>query len=362
MKIMHILWGLKYGGAENMLVDIINRQCLTHAIEVVLINNNAEKDLLKQIDSSINITRINRPLKTKNFFYILKLNLHILFSRADIIHFHQENIIRYLPVRFLKRNLCLTVHGILMNIPEVKQFRFVFAISDKVKEEVLRKTGKEAVLVPNGVDIQSFNRKKEHNLDCFRIVQIGRLDHLYKGQHLTLMALHYLINNYNYTKIHLDIIGEGESEKYLKELTTNLNINAYVTFLGNCTKEFIRENLTYYELLVQPSLLEGFGLTIVEAMSAMTPTLISNVDGMQMISKNGELSYTFQSGDANDLAEKMIAIIRLPEMDKKALISKAYNYASSHFDIAVTANNYLKNYEMILSNTKKRKRHENSDT
>ena len=352
MKIIHIVWGLRYGGAETMLVDIINRQCLKHNVELLIENLDIDNDLLSLIDSRAKIITINRPRGSRNPYYVLKTNFILLFSGADIIHVHQENMIRYLLVRFLKKNLCLTVHCVRMDVAEVKLFKHIFAISTKVKEEILRKTGKEAVLVPNGIDVQGFNRKKE-NHPGFRMVQIGRLDHKHKGQDLTLKAIHNLVTQYNYTAMHLDVIGVGDSEKYLKELADDLNITTYVTFLGSCTKDYIKENLTNYDLLLQPSLWEGFGLTIIEAMSAMTPTLISNVDGMKMISKDGELSYTFQSGNTDDLTQKIMSIIQLSENERQILANKAYEHVAANYDISSTANNYLKNYEIILTKAKK---------
>jgi glycosyltransferase involved in cell wall biosynthesis len=341
-----------------MLIDIVNGQCRNHTIEILLINDDVDESLLKLIDTSITITRINRPLKSKNPFYVLALNYRILFSRADIIHFHQENTIRYLPVRFLKRNICLTVHSTAMDVAEVKQFKFIFSISEKVKEEVRYKTGKEAVLIPNGTNISSFDRKKDYDPNLFKIVQIGRLDHLQKGQHIAVRAFHQIIKKQGCLHVSLDFIGEGDSETYLRNLSNQLNINSYITFVGNQSKEYIRKHLSSYDLLIQPSIVEGFGLTVLEAMSAMVPTLISNVDGMQTISNNGELSYVFQSGNADDLAQKIISIIQLSEVERKALSVKAYDYVSAHFDIALTVDNYLNNYETILSKIKK---YENTD-
>jgi len=361
MKIMHVLWGLKYGGAETMLVDIVNRQCRNHTVEILLINDDVNELLLKQIDSSIPVVKINRPLKNKNFFYILKLNSLVLFSAADIIHFHQENIIRYLFVRFLKRNFCLTVHSNVMDVAYVKQFKFIFAISTKVKEEIWYKTGREAVLIPNGIDIQKFNKKKKYHSECFRIVQIGGLNHLWKGQHIALEALRQIVQIHGYQYVHLDFIGDGDSKGYLQELSNQLNMNSYITFEGNRSREYIQKNLSSYNLLIQPSIIEGFGLAVLEAMAAMVPTLISDVEGMKMISKNGELSYTFQSGNTDDLAQKIIYIIHLPVIKMKSLTYKAYNYVSAHFDITSTSDNYLRNYELILNNIKKTA-YENSNT
>jgi len=350
MKIMHILWGLKYGGAETMLIDIINRQCLEHEVELLIVNQDIDPNLLSQINPQIKIRKINRPIKSKNPFYILKLNFLLLFSKVDIIHSQMDNIIKYFPFYSLKNNLCLTVHCVRLGYKGIYKYNHIFAITEEVHNSVKKQTGIEAKVVHNGIETKKFNVKKINITDGkFNIVQIGRLDHLHKGQHLTLSAIHQLITQYHYMDIHLDVIGEGESEKYLKELADSLNINAYVTFLGNRTKEYIRENLTNYNLLVQPSLWEGFGLTIIEAMSSMTPTLISNVDGMKTASRDGAFSYTFQSGDVEDYAEKLYRIIQQPAKEREMLAEKAYKYVCDHFDISITVANYLEQYRQIIS-------------
>jgi glycosyltransferase involved in cell wall biosynthesis len=355
MKITHVLWSLKYGGAETMLVDIVNGQCRQHDVEILLINDNIDNSLLEQIDPTIQISRINRPLKSRNVFYLIKLNLLILFSHSDIIHFHQDDIIRYIPVYFLKRNLCLTVHSVELGTKQdLNRYNFVFAVSEDVRQRVLQEAQRDSIVILNGINIQKFNTKKRvEETEIFKIAQIGRLNHLHKGQHIALMAIHQLVTKYNYTKIHLDIIGEGDSYEYLKNLAMDLSIQPYVTFCGNKTKDYIRENLSHYDLLIQPSFWEGFGLVIIEAMSAMTPTLISNVDGMKTISQEGRLSYTFQPGDVDDFAEKLYQIIHTSISAREKLAEEAYNFVLDNFDISATINNYLASYADILTRIKR---------
>ncbi|GHU90955.1 glycosyl transferase [Bacteroidia bacterium] len=348
MKIIHIVWGLKYGGTETMSVDIVNRQCLEHEVELLIINNEVEKSLIDLIHPKVRIIRINRPPSSKNPWYIVKLNLIILQSRADIIHAQVDNFVQFYYLHFLKKNLCLTVHCVHLGYQQIQQYDCVFAITEEVRDSLKKQTGVESIIIHNGIDTRQFNTKKKIDPEQFKIVQIGRLNHLHKGQHLTLQALHLLVYQYKRTNIRLDIIGEGQSEKYLQELTDELKIRQYVRFLGSKTKEYIRENLSDYDLLVQPSLWEGFGLTIIEAMSAMTPTLISNVDGMHTASKNGEMSYTFKSDDTNDFAQKIDDIIRRPFSEKEILATKAHHFALKNFDISTTVNNYLKYYQDVI--------------
>ncbi len=39
MKILHLVFSLNTGGAENMLIDIVNEQVKTHQIVLVIVNN-----------------------------------------------------------------------------------------------------------------------------------------------------------------------------------------------------------------------------------------------------------------------------------------------------------------------------------
>ena len=349
MKIIHLLWGLKYGGAETMSIDIINRQCLENEVELLIVNRDIDPDLLSLIDPRVKIRTINRPLRSKNPFYILKLNFLLLFSKADIIHSQMDDIIKYFPFYFLKNNLCLTVHCVRLGYKGIKKYNQIFAISEEVKESIRKQTGIEAIVVYNGIETKKFNINKRSITDGkFKIVQIGRLDHFHKGQDLTLKAVQRLITHYDCTEVHLDIIGEGESEKYLRKLTDQLKINEYVTFCGTRTKNYILENLTNYDLLVQPSFWEGFGLTIIEAMSAMTLTLISNVDGMKTVSSNGLYSYTFQSGNVDDYAEKLFQIIQSPTTEREIFAQEACQYAYKNFDISFTVENYQNQYRRII--------------
>lgn len=343
---MHILWELRYGGAETMLVDIANLQSLDNEVEVLIINNDIEVSLFETLNERIKVKKINRPAQNYNPFYILKLNAIIAFSNADVFHFHHNNLINYIPASVLKKNRCLTVH--CLDTQYIRRYDHVFAISEAVKKMIKQETGIDASLVENGVDINRFRKQKNKQNTVFRIVQIGRLAHEYKGQHLSLSAIDLLVNRYNCKNIHLDIIGWGVSEKYLKDMAKHLNITDYVSFLGMRDKNYLGEHLADYDLLVQPSLWEGFGLTIIEAISALTPTLLSNIDGMNTVSQDGKYTYTFKNNDVEDYAENIYKIINLPSEKREEMAEKAYNFALDNFDIAITVKKYLALYEQII--------------
>ncbi|MDR0612145.1 MAG: hypothetical protein LBG45_01445 [Dysgonamonadaceae bacterium] len=128
----------------GILVDIANLQAINNEVEILIINSDIEQSLLATLNKNIKVRRINCPARSRNPFYIMKLNVIIAFSNADIFHFHQDNLINYILVRVLKRNLCLTVHCVTLDIKCIHKYDYVFAISEAVKESVKRKTGIDA--------------------------------------------------------------------------------------------------------------------------------------------------------------------------------------------------------------------------
>lgn len=49
MKIVHLVWSLKLGGSETMLVNIANEQCKTERVTIIIINEFYNKKLLESI-------------------------------------------------------------------------------------------------------------------------------------------------------------------------------------------------------------------------------------------------------------------------------------------------------------------------
>jgi glycosyltransferase involved in cell wall biosynthesis len=239
----------------------------------------------------------------------------------------------------------LTVHdsGVVIKFPQL--FRSIISISESVRNDLINRQAIASTVVLNGVDINLFRRKrklKESSFENFKIVQVSRLRHTKKGQHLLLFAIK-ILRQLGLKNISVDFIGEGPSLYLLKELVSELGIESQVNFLGLQSREFIADHLCDYDLLIQPSFYEGFGLTIVEAFSARVPVLVSNIEGPNEIINNGEFGFSFESGDVDDLVAKIQYIHS--NIDLASFKSDlAYNTRLSDFDINTTAQKYLSIY------------------
>lgn len=145
------------------------------------------------------------------------------------------------------------------------------------------------------------------------------------------------------------IIGAAKDDhQFLNKLAQSLGIGDRVFFTGFVPYEDLPYFYNAAELFVYPSLYEGFGLPILEAMCCGTPTITSNVSSIPEVAGDGAL--LINPFDTEELAKAMEKV--LEDNNAKAdLISRGFERAAN-FNWRKTAAETLKVYE----NTYKMKR------
>ena len=350
MKIVHINYSFTAGGAEALLVDIVNEQVKTQNVSIIIINKHYDDDLFNGIDEKVGVYLLNRIPGSKNPFKILNLWRLLIKLKPDVIHCHEHSIIRLLFL--FKAPKLLTIHDVKYVSRSLYKYSKLIAISEAVRKEIKNVYQLDAKVIYNGIKVENVApvQSMKKNNDNFRIVQVSRLQHEKKGQHILLEALSILIKK-GILNISLDFIGEGSSDKYLKQLASDLNISKCVNFLGNKDRNYIYNNLCEYILLVQPSLYEGFGITIIEAMAAGIEVLVSDIDGpLEIIGKVG-FGHKFKCGDAEDCSLKLYEIYSNREsVDSQSRSELQREACKKFFDIGVMVKNYLEEYRKLFLN------------
>lgn len=347
MKIAHLIYAFPTGGAETMLVDIINEQAKYAAISLIVVNNWYDNILISKISKKVSVHLIERIVSSRNPLPILKLNYILMKIQPDVLHFHDYSLVS-LILPFINGKKILTIHDMNINAKYHSKYNQLCAISEAVQNDI-KQNGFDSKVLYNGIKVNDLLFKKNYSSKVFRIVQVSRLEHGKKGQHILLESLSILINKYNFDNLHIDFIGEGTSLNYLSGLVDKLSLNSYVSFLGLCDREYIYTHLKDYDLLVQPSLYEGFGLTIVEALVAGIEVLVSDIDGpLEIIEKIG-YGYKFKSGDADDCALNIYEIYSRRNVAESHSRSELQRQACKvFFDIETTAKKYLDEYRDLL--------------
>lgn len=365
MKVLHLWWMLSYGGIETMLVNISNAQAKEGAeVYVVIIDKITNRDLLNGFNSSVNVISLGRNSYMQSLESILKLDRVLKKVKPDVVHLHGSNLCRMIYSKEISHVECVTLHALpygtvrhdgfmhkLLPILDMKihgnvacidRIPLVFSISNAVRNELQDKYGVGSVVVNNGIVTSKFiTSEKTSQNKPFHIVQVSRLEHDKKGQDLLIEAVAKM------EEIEVDFIGDGNSLNYLKHLAHKRGVEHRVHFLGSKTQDFIAMNLCNYNLFVQPSRFEGFGLTVAEAMAANIPVLVSSGQGPAEVTKGDMYGWTFDNGNIDNLVTKLNYIIRhYSEATLKAI--SARKYVIDNYDVAVTAKKYLKEYSKLL--------------
>ena len=363
MKVVHIFWSLTYGGIETMLVNIANAQAVEGAdVHVCIINDLYKEELIKSFRGDVSLHFLNRKSNSKGIGFILKLNKFLMQLQPDAIHLHSSRLYTFLWGKSLTHVASVTLHdlpkGALRrsglggglfpflfssgNVYYIDKVPRVFAISEAVKNGLWKNFGVKSSVVCNGILTHKFTLRKDRKAgNPLRIVMVSRLEHEKKGQDLLIEAAAKLDS-----PVHVDLIGEGSSREFLENLVMSLHAESIVSFLGVKPQPYIAEHLADYDLFVQPSRWEGFGLTVAEAMAAKVPVLVSEGQGPAEVTCGNLYGWTFENGNDNDLTAKIKYIYdNYDEAMDKA--NSALNYVQNTYDVSVTARKYLDLYRMI---------------
>ena len=345
MRILHLIYSLNVGGAERMVITLANYQAKSNQVGLCIINNLYSSKLLSELDSNIQLFLFNRKKASRNILDVFQLNWNIFKFHPDILHIHDSDAILYIPIRHLYYTI-LTIHATDLPLKGYKLYNKTVAISKAVADNTEKRGLCKPEVIYNGIltsEIRQIKKKALDNKLNFRIVQVGRLEHNIKGQHLLLEALHQLSASH----ITIDFIGDGSSYNYLKEVTRRFGLEEQVNFLGNCDVEWIYCHLCDYHLLVQPSLSEGFGLTVTEGMAAGIPILVSDLPALLELTDRGTHGYYFKHNDVDALAQVLHHIIEHYE-EALLLADKARQYVTANFDSNSIVKQYISLYNECI--------------
>ena len=121
--------------------------------------------------------------------------------------------------------------------------------------------------------------RERYNMSGFVLGSLGRL-HEQKNIEFTirLMARMPMFTYY--------IAGDGEQKSYLLELVRELRITDRVFFIGELSGNEVSEFYTAIDLLLFPSLYEGFGRVLVEALSYGLPIVCNDITVLREVGKD----------------------------------------------------------------------------
>ncbi len=219
-----------------------------------------------------------------------------------IHHVHQEVFRKSLKPPFSW--LALFLEAKLM--PLVYKSVQVVTVSPSSKEEILRHklTKKEPMIVYNGVDLGKYKPGIKSMIPS--VLYLGRLQS-YKSLHILIKAAKKISESI--PEVEFIIAGEGEERRKLEKYAENLGMKNKILFTGKVEEDMKIKLFQKAWVFVNPSFMEGWGITTIEANACGTPTVASNVPGLRDSINNPSTGFLVPYGDADEFANKILELI-----------------------------------------------------
>jgi phosphatidylinositol alpha-mannosyltransferase len=237
--------------------------------------------------------------------------------------------------------------------PALEKISARIAVSEYARRTLVEHLGGDAVVIPNGVDVDFFARAEprpewstppDGAADGGTIGFMGRIDESRKGLQVLIKALPQIIEARPGTR--LLVAGRGDAQEALEPLPQHLRDR--VEFLGMVSDEDKARLLRSVDLYVAPNLGgESFGIILVEAMSAGAPVLASDLDAFAQVLGQGAAGELFPVGDSEALAAAAVRI--LGDASRRADLRARAAAHVRRFDWSVVAADILGVYETVAS-------------
>ena len=225
------------------------------------------------------------PVRTKiDPLAILHMRRLIRQGRFDIVHTHlsTSSVNGCLAARAAKVPSVATVHGMSgrMSFAAASQ---MIAVSEEIKRHLVKQGAKadRVSVVYNGFDFSAAATRPDPSRDDFPMLgTVSRVTPL-KGIEDAIRALKLV--SADFPTAGYIVVGDGKGLDGCKALAAELGVSDRIQFVGY--QRDIEKYLSQMDLFVFPSLKEGMGLALVEAMALGLATVATNIGGIPEVIK-----------------------------------------------------------------------------
>lgn len=155
---------------------------------------------------------------------------------------------------------------------------------------------------------------------------------LFAGALTPIKGVHHLLDAFaavraSHPEARLQLAGRPQNAEYVAQLRQQigrLELANRVDFLGELPQAELARHMAGARALVLPSLSEGLGRVIVEAMLCGAPAIASRVGGIPDMVRDGETGYLVSPGDAAALADALAKALDDPNIDRMSASARAF--------------------------------------
>ncbi len=363
LNILFIIGNLEGGGAQKLIADGAPFLKKNNKCEVLVLSKTDDKysDYLRK--NHVKCFFLD-DITSSHLGRLKGIIDYIKHGKYDVVHVHLFPALYYCAFikLFMFKNIpfVFTEHNtdnrrrhikILRPIEKIvyKQYNSVVSISKDTKKELLKWINpinkSKYFVIENGVPIDVFsnamplNRKDIYQgllMDDILLCMIGSFT-TQKNHRFAIEVLKDLPEQFK-----LALVGEGPLEEEIKKLVEEKQLSRRCFFLG--FRKDVGRIMKTSDIVIIPSLWEGFGLVAIEAFASGKPVVCSNVPGLSDVVGN--------VGIKVPVNDKAAFVKRLLEIQNKDINREKYIKRAKKYDIKVMLKKYYSLYKSNIESIK----------
>ncbi len=366
IKVVYLIDSLTSGGAQRQFVELIKGLDKSQVDPIVVIYHDIQhfrEDLDK---TNIPVHLLQKKGKIGIGFF-LRLQIFLRQHSPVLIHsfLNTPNFYARLSKVFKSVGLVVTSERSMVTTRSFFCYvleRTMWKISDHIianaeaiKDSLTGNIGipKEKVtVVQNGINTKMFCH--DHNKVVPTSHHVERLTIGYVGRIVPIKGIEYLLEACHLYKIKtnaqisIKLYGENQNQEYLAKLLHLIeqrSLSDNVQFCGvgkdmSCV-------LASIDLLVLPSLSEGFSNVIIESMAAGKPVIATCVGDARMVITEGTNGFLVPPGDPVKLAEKIVEVSSMDRAALEEILHNAKDCVEKDYSITSLVGKTLEVYKSI---------------
>ncbi len=303
--------------------------------------------------------RVKRHLaETKKKFDIIHDNQSLSYGILSLarhmpvtatIH-HPMTVDRRLAVQstksFYKKLKVLRWYSFIsMQKTVARQLSHIITVSESSKKDIAKEFSipeSKFLTIPNGIDTNLFYPVETIKKEPGRIIVTNSADTPLKGLYHLLFAVHDILKT---RPVKLVVIGTPKENGGIEKLVKKLELVRHIQFTGRIDHDRFVKEYARAELAVVPSLYEGFGLPVGEAMACRVPVICTTGGALPEVA--GDAARLVPPGNASALRDAILELLDDPSQ-REALAEKGYQRVLKEFTWEKTAIRTVEAYREII--------------
>jgi len=329
-RILYVITRPDLGGAQSHVRDLLQGFPEKYEVHLAIGKEGSLTEVVKPLGVQVHLLpSLARPINPiKDFQAINQCNKLLKQLQPDLIHAHSSKagIVARVAGRICNIPTIFTAHGWGFS-PRTPLVRRQIALATekigaKLGDRVICVSESDRALALNlgigspeklvtiryGIDNKPVPLANPFQ-DPPRLIMVARFNEQ-KDQTTLLQAIGQLKN----TKLHLDLVGSGPSQKSCENLAHRLEISDQVSFLGD--RFDVADLLARSQIFILSTHYEGLPISIIEAMRSGLPVVATEVNGVPEEVTHNQTGLVVPHADVDALASALTKLLNNAQLRK----------------------------------------------